>query len=378
MSTALRTEWCGATRAAMHDHVAGLTRTYHLDHQGTVQCLTDDNGEVTDRFACDARGVLGHEPQSPLVRGGVRQSSPGPQAPPPHPHTPPMQHSAHEANRRSWNAATAVHNGRGADQAAFFRAGGSTLFPEERELLGNLAGLSVAHLQCNCGQDSLSLAQLGAVVTGVDISDSAIAFARQLSGDSGLPGGFVRADVLDWLAETPDRFDVAFASYGALCWLSDLGAYFHGVARVLNPGGRWVAVEFHPAALTFDEQWRPAYPYSSAEPWLNPDGVGDYIADCTGSLQHGPDASAPAAPFHNPHPSYEFAWGIGDVLGAALAAGLRVRHFAEYPYLNGWKAFTEMDALPGRRWAAPAGKPAVPLMYSLVVTAPLPASPPAP
>ena len=56
MSTALRTEWRGATLAAMQAHVAGVTRTYHLDHQGTVQCLTDDNGVVTDRFSCDAWG----------------------------------------------------------------------------------------------------------------------------------------------------------------------------------------------------------------------------------------------------------------------------------------------------------------------------------
>ena len=56
MSTALRTYWRGATLAAMQDHVAGVTRTYHLDHQGTVQCLTDDNGVVTDRFACDTWG----------------------------------------------------------------------------------------------------------------------------------------------------------------------------------------------------------------------------------------------------------------------------------------------------------------------------------
>ncbi len=56
MSTALRTHWRGATLAAMQDHVAGVTRTYHLDHQGTVQCLTDDNGVVTDRFSCDAWG----------------------------------------------------------------------------------------------------------------------------------------------------------------------------------------------------------------------------------------------------------------------------------------------------------------------------------
>jgi len=56
MSVALRTYYRGATLAGMVDHVAGTRRTYHLDHQGTVQCLTDNNGVVMDRFACDAWG----------------------------------------------------------------------------------------------------------------------------------------------------------------------------------------------------------------------------------------------------------------------------------------------------------------------------------
>ncbi|MBM3459368.1 MAG: hypothetical protein FJX77_12665 [Armatimonadetes bacterium] len=56
MSVALRTYYRGVNLAGMVDHVAGTSRTYHLDHQGTVQCLTDDNGVVTDRFACDAWG----------------------------------------------------------------------------------------------------------------------------------------------------------------------------------------------------------------------------------------------------------------------------------------------------------------------------------
>jgi RHS repeat-associated protein len=41
----------------MRDEVAGQNRYYHFDHQGTVQCLTDSTGAVTDRFASDAWGV---------------------------------------------------------------------------------------------------------------------------------------------------------------------------------------------------------------------------------------------------------------------------------------------------------------------------------
>ena len=87
-----------------------------------------------------------------------------------------MRKDLHEANRLSWNAATQAHNSHKIDQAGFLRRGGSTLFAEELALLGDVRGLRIAHLQCNAGQDSLSLAALGALVTGVDISDEAIAF----------------------------------------------------------------------------------------------------------------------------------------------------------------------------------------------------------
>src|SRR5438128_3701212 len=57
MSTALRTYFRGHNLVAVRDNVAGQTRYCHLDHQGTVQALTDSTGVVTDRFASDAWGV---------------------------------------------------------------------------------------------------------------------------------------------------------------------------------------------------------------------------------------------------------------------------------------------------------------------------------
>src|SRR6185295_8428864 len=130
----------------------------------------------------------------------------------------------HEDNRIAWNAATEAHNSHKADQAAFFRDGGSTLYPEEIELLGEISGKKTVHLQCNAGQDTLSLARLGAEMTGVDISDTAIDFARRLSADSGISGTFHRSDIFDWMAqraESGEGFDIAFSSYGAINWLTD-------------------------------------------------------------------------------------------------------------------------------------------------------------
>ncbi len=151
-----------------------------------------------------------------------------------------------DETRRSWNFATRNHNAHKGDQAAFFRAGGDVLFSEELELLGPLQGRDVAHLQCNAGQDTLSLVHHGARATGVDFSDEAIAFARQLSADSGVPATFIESEIISWLETTPERFDLAFTSYGTTPWLSDLEAWARGVERILRPGGALVYVEFHP------------------------------------------------------------------------------------------------------------------------------------
>ncbi len=285
-----------------------------------------------------------------------------------------MRRDAHEANRLSWNAATPAHNSHKGDQAAWLRAGGSTLFPEERALLGDVSGRRLLHLQCNAGQDTLSLAALGALATGVDISDEAVAFARRLAAESGTGAEFERADVYDWLEEAGRagrRFDLAFSSYGAVCWLSELRAWARGIAGVLAPGGRFVLVEFHPAAAMFDEGMRLSFPYSSGGRAIPcDDGVGDYVAASGDGLLHGAEGRPGVVDFRNPHPSHEFAWGVADVVTALLEAGLALESLREWPYSNGYAPFRGMRALPGRRWAPPEGVPEMPLMYGVAARRP--------
>jgi SAM-dependent methyltransferase len=274
----------------------------------------------------------------------------------------------HEQNRRSWNHATVAHNSHKGDQAARLRGGGSTLFPEELELLGDLRGARLVHLQCNAGQDTLSLAARGAEVTGVDISDEAIDFARRLSAESGIPGRFERADVYDWLAAAPPRsFDVAFASYGALCWLSDLAAWARGVAALLAPGGRLVVMEFHPALYLIDERdgrivWGPTLGAGGAQLPVD-GGIGDYVAVSgagLGAVEPG------VGEFANPEPCHEFEWSVADMVGAIARAGLRIETVREWPYSNGCKFFPSMIDLGDHRWGLPDGAPRLPLMLGLV------------
>lgn len=279
-----------------------------------------------------------------------------------------LRRDLHEANRRSWNEATRAHESHKAGQGAWLRGGGSTLFPEELELLGDLAGKSLVHLSCNSGADTLSLAARGARVTGVDISDEAVTHARQLAADSGIAGEFERADVFDFLpaaAQAGRRWDVAFASYGALCWLSDLAAWARGVAGVLAPGGTLVIVEFHPIAGLHDEKLvRDRSYFSGGRVETYAPGVGDYVAASDAALvpwgfQEG------VKDFANPHASHEFTWTIADVLGAILGAGLALEAFHEWPYSNGCKFFETMVPRPGQRWTLPDGAPDLPIMYGL-------------
>lgn len=275
----------------------------------------------------------------------------------------------HEDNRRSWNSATRAHNSHKGDQAGFLASGGSTLFPEELELLGDVRGRRLAHLQCNSGQDSLSLAALGATVTGVDISDEAISFATTLSADSGIPATFVRSDVFDWFdhaATSGQRFDVVFSSYGAIDWLSDLTDWGSGIAAVLRPGGRFVIVDFHPVGTMFDWNWQLKYDY--AKRGNGPDtvdgGVGDYVrVSGDGLVPWGYEEGMAEVP--DPHRCHVFGWGLSDVIGSLLAGGLSVEVFREYPWSNGCVWGEGMRELPGRRFLPPAELPDFPMMYGI-------------
>jgi SAM-dependent methyltransferase len=278
-----------------------------------------------------------------------------------------MRKDLHEENRLSWNEATIAHNSHKGDQAKFFREGGNKLYIEEKELLGDITGLKLVHLQCNAGQDTLSLAQMGAIVTGVDISDTAIDFARQLSGDSGVPATFQRMDIYDWLAETArgaDRFDIVFSSYGAISWLSDLSTWAKGIAAVLKTGGRFIVVDYHPVMNMFDERLERKYSYfveGQVQTW--DDGIGDYVA-LTGKGLPGEPYIEGVKDFKNPYRVHEFMWGIGEIVTALLEAGLTLTTLKEYPYANGFKPFMDMRE-DNRRWFLPEDQPNFPLMYAI-------------
>lgn len=281
-----------------------------------------------------------------------------------------MPRQDHEQNRASWNAVTPAHNSHKNDQAAFLKAGNSTLYPEEISRLLPLQDQRLLHLQCNCGQDTLSLAQLGAQATGVDISDEAIAFAQSLSQESQIGASFERADVLDWLeqAATQGRsFDRVFSSYGVVGWLNDLQAWARGIAGVLAPQGRFVLVEFHPFLWTMGEDGKPADGYFGEHRIIETQGVTDYVAS-SGEALAPSGFSSGIENFQNPHSSVEFRFTPGDVVTALAQAGLFIEELTEFPHSNGYRPSTaHIEERPGIFIPGPELH-SHPMMFAVVAT----------
>src|SRR5690349_4357374 len=225
------------------------------------------------------------------------------------------------SNRALWNAMTlsqldSDHH----RDVATVRAGGLTLRSIEREALGDVRVRSLLHLQCNMGSDTISWARLGARVTGVDISDAAIAQARALAAETGVSARFLRSDIYDLPAVLDDQFDIVFASYGALCWLPDLTRWAAIVARYLRPGGTFLLVEMHPCAMTLESvdvdglsfRIRGSY-FHTSEPLVE-------------EMRGLPEAAADA-----PQSVYIWRYSLGEVVTALIQAGLHIERLEEFP-----------------------------------------------
>src|SRR5262249_57207368 len=111
-----------------------------------------------------------------------------------------------------WDRRVAVHESSDFYGLDGFRGGRSTLRSIELDLLGDVSGRSLLHLQCHFGLDTLSLARLGANVTGVDFSEPAVAAARSLARELQLPASFIRSNLYDLTPALPHHFHPAFTT----------------------------------------------------------------------------------------------------------------------------------------------------------------------
>jgi len=161
-----------------------------------------------------------------------------------------------EANRRNWDERVPIHrrDGTGFYAVERFIAGEKRLHAIETGELGEVAGKHVIHLQCHFGLDTLILARHGAIVTGLDFSPAAIEEAKRLAAGTGLPAQFVCADVYDARHAVSGEFDIAYVTWGTICWLPDLPRWARVIASLLAPGGFLYFADAHPNMLVLEER----------------------------------------------------------------------------------------------------------------------------
>ncbi|NEN23230.1 class I SAM-dependent methyltransferase [Cryomorpha ignava] len=174
-----------------------------------------------------------------------------------------------EVNRQTWNEKTKSHVGSDFYDQKNFLAGKSSLNQIELDLLGDVKGMSILHLQCHFGQDSISLSRMGAHVTGIDFSDTAIAEAEKFAKQVGADTRFVCCDVYSLPQMLTGNFDFVFTSYGTIGWLPDIDKWAGVVAHYLKPGGSFIMAEFHPVVWMFDNDFKEIqYRYFNDQPIL--------------------------------------------------------------------------------------------------------------
>lgn len=158
-------------------------------------------------------------------------------------------------NKESWNNKTEVHlNSEFYDLKGFIN-GKSSLNEIELNLLGDVRGKSILHLQCHFGQDTISLSRLGAQAIGIDLSDKAIEKARVLAKETKSDARFICCDIYDLPNHLDQEFDLVFTSYGTIGWLPDLDKWAKIISRFLKPNGKFVFAEFHPVVWMFDDDF---------------------------------------------------------------------------------------------------------------------------
>lgn len=221
-----------------------------------------------------------------------------------------------EANKRLWDHKTPIHlQSEFYDHAAFIQ-GMNSLKKIELEDLGNINGKKVIHLQCHFGQDTMSMARMGAKMTGIDLSESSIAEARKTNEKLGLDCKFIEGNVYDVLELVDDTYDMVFTSYGAICWLPDLKMWAEQVSGLLKPGGMLHMVEFHPYLYTFDwDSKKPSYHYFNK-------GVYHEVEQGTYANK---DAKIGLDEYFWIHP-------ISDVLNSLIGQNMQIQEFKEYDY----------------------------------------------
>lgn len=259
-----------------------------------------------------------------------------------------MEEEFFKLNNASWNKRTETHYHSSFYDVPGFIAGQSTLNAIELDLLGDIRGKKILHLQCHFGQDTLSLARLGAEVTGVDFSENSIETAKQLAKDTHLEATFICCNIYDLPTFLNEEFDIVYTSYGTIGWLPDLDKWAQIIAQFLKKGGQFVFVEFHPVVWMFDDDFEKVH-YNYFNKGVIVETENGTYADRSSDI------------------SSKYCWwnhGLSEVFTSLIQQGLIITSFLEYDY-SPYNCFLHTEEFEPNKFRIQQLEDKIPMVYSI-------------
>ena len=187
------------------------------------------------------------------------------------------------ANRRWWDAAApaylAEHGSDLGDVDFLWCPEG--LREADAHLLGDVRGRRVLEIGCGSAPCSRWLRRGGADVVALDLSAGMLARAAELNRTTGIDVPLLQADA-GALPLGDGAVDVVCSAFGGLPFVADVEGALTEVARVLRPGGRFVASVNHPMRWPFPDSPDPddlhvVSSYFDRTPYVETDGDGGTV-----------------------------------------------------------------------------------------------------
>ncbi len=254
-------------------------------------------------------------------------------------------------NKNLWDAKTDIHVESEFYDVKGFLNGKEILNEPELELLGDLSGKSILHLQCHFGLDSLALARKGAKVTGIDLSSKAIKKAKDLNQQLQLDAEFIESDIYSLPEILNAKFDIVYTSYGVIGWLPDMQKWASVVSNFLKTGGKLVFVEFHPVVWMLDKNFTHIkYCYFNKE---------EIVETEEGTYTNRDAAIAET--------SVSWNHDFGEVISALIQAGINIDQFNEFDY-SCYNCFPNTVEIAKNKFQIKGIEGKIPMMYSILGT----------
>lgn len=253
-----------------------------------------------------------------------------------------------KVNKELWNERTDIHFASDFYDVKSFIGGKDSLNTIELDLLGDISGKKVLHLQCHFGMDSISLARKGAEVTAVDFSEKAIAKAKELNDTVGTNVRFIQSDVYLLEEVLDEQFDVVFTSYGVVGWLPDMDKWAGVVSRFLKKGGQFVMAEFHPVI------WMFSYDFKTVE--FNYKDTTPIVEELEGTYTDGDKAIKKK--------SVSWNHGLSGVMQALLDKGLIIQKFQEFDY-SPYNCLDDMVEVEEGKFQVKGLEEKLPIVYAI-------------